>query len=443
MKNLFFLFLLYSFTGLECAISGTAPKSNKTPPNVILIMSDDMGYECLSSNGSTSYSTPILDSLAANGIRFTKAISQPLCTPSRVKIMTGKYNYRNYESFSYLNPNQRTFGNVMKDAGYETCIVGKWQLNGLVYKKPGYEDNTRPHHFGFDEYCLWQLTKPRTKDAERFANPLLEQNGEMLPRDEDAYGPDVVSNFAIDFIKRKKDKPFFIYYPMILVHNPFVPTPDSPEWADKENRYNADPRFFKDMMEYTDKIVGRIVNELKAQGIADNTLLIFTGDNGTNVHITSKTKTGSIQGAKGNTIDAGTHVPMLANWPAKIKKGKVYDGLIEFSDFYPTLADIVNRTETADGKSFYNLLIGETQEDRNSAFVHYDPMWSKNVNQYRNQFARTSRYKLYQDGQFYDLFNDQLEKSPISEKEMTKEMKDIRLQLQKVISKAPRWKKEG
>ena len=98
-------------------------------PNVILIMADDIGFEGLSINGSTSYKTPVLDSLALKGINFTKTLSQPLCTPSRVKIMTGKFNFRNYEYFSYLNSNQKSFGNLFKENGYKTAIVGKWQLN--------------------------------------------------------------------------------------------------------------------------------------------------------------------------------------------------------------------------------------------------------------------------------------------------------------------------
>jgi len=139
-----------------CLTCSSIPKDKGTIalPNVILIMADDMGFECLSSNGATHYSTPVLDRIGQEGIRFTKAISQPLCTPSRVKIMTGQYNYRNYEHFTYLNPNQRTFGQLMKEAGYATAIAGKWQLNGLTYKLPGYQDVTRPNHFGFDEYCL-------------------------------------------------------------------------------------------------------------------------------------------------------------------------------------------------------------------------------------------------------------------------------------------------
>lgn len=441
MKNINILLLLVSLFAISCATPSKTlptPDTQNQRPNVILIMADDMGFECLSANGSESYSTPNLDRLAAKGIRFTKTISQPLCTPSRVKIMTGKYNYRNYDYFTYLNPKERTFGNMMKEAGYATCIVGKWQLNGLAHNLPGTTDNSRPHHFGFEEYCLWQMTKHR-REGERFANPLLEQNGIVLPRNEDAYGPAVVSEYATSFIRRHKDQPFFLYYPMILVHDPFVPTPDSKEWADRTKRYKKNPAYFKDMVTYTDKIVGNIVDELERQGIADNTLLIFTGDNGTHYSITSQTKSGAIVGAKGNTIEAGTHVPMVAYWPAKIKQGQVYDGLIEFSDFYPTLADLVGATESVDGKSFYNLLLGKKHTDRTEVFVHYDPQWGKRVNAFRNQFAQTTRYKLYQDGKFYDLKTDKLEERPISESAMNKETKRIKAHLKAEIAKAPEW----
>jgi arylsulfatase A len=224
-------------------ISCQGQQSDTSKPNVILIMADDIGFECLSINGSTSYKTPVLDSLARNGVNFTKAISQPLCTPSRVKIMTGKFNYKNYDYFTYLNPKEKTFGNLFQENGYKTAIVGKWQLNGIAHQLEGYDDNTRPYHFGFDEYSLWQLTKVKSF-GERFANPLIEQNGKALPRDENAYGPDVVSDYAVDFIKRNKDHAFFLYYPMLLVHSPFVPTPDSPEWLTPEIRSKQDNRFF-------------------------------------------------------------------------------------------------------------------------------------------------------------------------------------------------------
>ena len=185
-------------------------KAEDEKPNVILIMADDMGYECLSCYGSLSYSTPVLDRMAAQGVRFQNCVSQPLCTPSRVKIMTGKYNYRNYTHFGYLKSGEYTFGNLMKDAGYETCIAGKWQLNGLAYKDeiPEWKDVDRPNIFGFDEYSLWQLTKTK-KQGERFSNPLIEQNGEVLELTKDDYGPDIFVNFILDFIERKKDNPFY------------------------------------------------------------------------------------------------------------------------------------------------------------------------------------------------------------------------------------------
>ncbi len=177
-------------------------------PNIILIMADDMGYECLGSYGSASYRTPHLDRLAEYGVRFQHCYSQPLCTPSRVKIMTGQHNFRNYTAFGYLNPSEKTFGNVLQEAGYATCVVGKWQLNGISGgKRPGWDDTDRPHHFGFDEYCLWQLHNTRS-EGERFANPLLVQNGQQLPRDENQYGPDVFCDYIVDFIDRKKRAAF-------------------------------------------------------------------------------------------------------------------------------------------------------------------------------------------------------------------------------------------
>jgi len=388
-------------------------------PNVILIMADDIGFECLSINGSTSYKTPVLDSLALNGINFTNAISQPLCTPSRVKIMTGKYNFRNYEHFTYLNSNQKTFGNLFKENGYKTAIVGKWQLNGIKIKaveKKISQDNKRPYEFGFDEYSLWQLTK--TKDlGERFANPLIEQNGKFLTRNENAYGPDIVSDYAVDFIKRNKENPFFIYYPMLLVHDPFVPTPDSPEWQSLETRSEKNNKYFVDMVAYMDKIIGKIVDELEAQGIAENTLLLFVGDNGTHPRIISQTENGSIRGGKGNTISHGVNVPMVASWPSIIKKSKSYSGLVNFNDFYATFSDILNVENSGDGESLMQILKNKETLKREIVNIYYDPMWGNS--RYRNVFSQTERYKLYQNGEFFDMDKDVLETNPLNDVDLS------------------------
>ena len=418
--------------------SSCDPKNELEKPNIILIMTDDMGYECLSAYGSTSYSTPSLDALASEGILFSRCVSQPLCTPSRVKIMTGKYNYRNYDYFGHLRSEQYTFGNLMKDAGYSTCISGKWQLNGLSYpeKITDWNDPTRPIKFGFDEYCLWQLTKQR-KEGERYSNPLIEQNGRILETTDADYGPDIFSEFILDFIERKRKEPFFVYYPMVLVHDPFVPTPNSEEWNQKEIRYINDTSYFKDMVSYTDKIVGKIVQKLNDLEIANNTILIFTGDNGTHPMIFTNINSEIIQGGKGNTIDAGTHVPLIVYWPEKIIEGKRYDGLIEFSDFFPTIADIAGIEVTSDGRSFYPLLTGGEYVSRKTAFVHYDPRWSNNVNQFRNQFIRTIDYKLYQDGRFFNISDDLLERYPINTDSLKIDESDIKNDLEEKLSKHP------
>lgn len=368
-------------------------------PNIILLMADDMGYECLSSNGCTSYSTPALDLLAENGIKFNYGISQPLCTPSRVKIMTGKYNYRNYKAFGYLDVHEKTFGNYLQDAAYKTCVVGKWQLNGIKTEFESSEDElmNRPHHFGFDEYCLWNFmrTGPNEKDY-RYASPRLFQNGKQLVGLEDAYGPDVVSDYAIDFITRNKDEAFFLYYPMILTHAPFLPTPDSKEWENKELRQKADNRFFKDMVEYTDKIVEKLLSHIEELGLSDNTIFIFTADNGTHISLTTQTVTGPFPGGKGTMPDAGTHVPLVVYNPGQIKEGFEYNELFEFSDFVPTFADLagVSLPESCDGNSFYALFTGQNQKGRETVFVHYDPLKPGGMERWYGRFVRDKTHKL-------------------------------------------------
>ena len=388
-----------------------ACEKEEKQPNIVLIMADDMGYECLGVNGSTEYQTPNLDRLAESGVRFTNCYSQPLCTPSRVKIMTGKYNYRNYEDFGYLNPKEKTFGNFLKEAGYNTCITGKWQLNGLNRNNPGNQDTDRPHHFGFDEYCLWQLHHTRA-EGERFANALITQNGKDLPRDPDLYGPQVFADFACDFIERNagSEKPFFVYYPMVLVHEPFVPTPDSPEWADPERRYEKDTAYYADMMAYTDKIVGQIENTLKEHGEWENTLFIFTADNGTHPTVISSTTYGKIQGAKGQSINHGNLVPMIVSWPEKIKNSLTTNAVLSFNDFLPTFceaAGIPAENYETDGMNFIPVLTGDQDELNEEIFIHYSPRWGRWEH---NRWVMDGEYKLYRDGRFFNTAEDVLEK---------------------------------
>jgi arylsulfatase A len=361
--------------------------------------------------------------MAAEGMRFTHCYSQPLCTPSRNQIMTGKYNFRNYNAFRFLNPKERTFAHALKEAGYKTAIAGKWQL--------GF-DSSLPRHFGFDEYCLWQLSR-EARDGERHANPLIEQNGNFLPRDSEAYGPDVVSNFAMDFITRNKDVPFFLYYPMILPHAPHVPTPDSPEWAG--DRSQKDDKHFPEMVTYMDKLVGRLADHLITLGLSENTLVLFTGDNGTNRDIVSPFEGRMIQGGKGSLSDGGTHVPMIAWWPGTIVPGMVHEGLVGFEDFFPTLVAAAGATSgdsPLDGRSFLPLLKGQPCAPKPWLYSHYDPRWGEN-NERRGRTVRTVDYKLYGDGRFYYLPGDPDESKPLDAALLAPETADVRRMLQSVL----------
>lgn len=428
--------LLSIFLILFFNVSGKEKDTRK--PNIVLVMADDMGYECLSANGSLSHNTPVLDELGEKGIRFNYAISQPLCTPSRVKIMTGKYNYRNYKAFTYLDVNEKTFGNLLKDAGYKTCVVGKWQLNGTKtkYASPDEEFWNRPKHFGFDEYCLWNFIG---ESGSRYANPKLFQNGKELKGLENKYGPDIVSNYACSFIERNKDNSFFLYYPMILVHSPFLPTPDSKEWKDKNLRQKNEDRFFKDMVEYTDKIVNKLLTKIEKLGLSENTIFIFTADNGTNYKLITQTINGPFHGGKGTMPDAGTHVPMIVYNPSKIKSGFEYNELFEFSDFLPTFAEMagVNIPEGIDGKSYCPLFTGKKQKLRETVFVHYDPLKSGGSERWYGRFVRNKIYKLYNDGRFYDVSLDSREKNPIMEERLTPKEKVLKDKFQAELNTAP------
>ena len=355
-------------------------------PNIVLIMADDMGYECLSANGCEDYNTPVLDKLAAEGMRFTQCFANPLCTPSRAKIMTGLYNIRNYRAFAILDRDQTTFAHLLKKAGYVTAVAGKWQLG----KEPD-----SPQHFGFDQACLWQHRLPREDRGcdTRYSNPRLEVNGKVMPLDKGTYGPDICTDFLCDFIKENKDKPVLVYYPMILVHCPFTPTPDSKNWNPKSRgsgsykgpgKLEDKKRHFKEMVEYTDKLVGKFIKTLEENGLRENTLFIFTGDNGTDKPIVTKWNGRTIAGDKGKVTDAGTRAPLIVNWPGRIKPAVETKELVEFSDFLPTLCEVTGAPLPAnypgDGVSLWPTLAGTGKRDKPHIYISYgNQKWARTV----------------------------------------------------------------
>lgn len=414
---------------IACVLSVSSSLFAEKKPNIILIMADDVSWECFSCYGGEDYKTPNIDALAANGLRFRHCYSTPICTTSRVQLMTGKYNFRNYTHFGYLNPGEKTFARLLKSAGYKTAIAGKWQLNGLSHNAPGNQDATRPIKAGFDEYCLWQLTQPKPK-GERFWSPVLEQNGRILTKEDthNQYGPDIMSEFLCDFIKRNKDAPFFVYYPTVLVHGPFVPTPDSigdgPRTHDTNKKQGdkvARKANFVAMVQYLDKIVGKIVKQVEEAGQLENTIIMFTADNGTHVSLSSRWNGQTIKGGKGGTTDMGTHVPFVVSWKGKSPKGRVLDDLVDFTDFYPTLAQAAGiergEDDPIDGVSFFPQLKGEKGTPRDWVFCHYQPYWGS----FRGtQFVRDQSFKLYRDGRFFEVPKDLKEENPLSGGDDTK-----------------------
>ena len=427
IRTILFVSIIFSLSSCSDSIN------NHDKPNVILIMADDLGYEALGINGADEYNTPVLDSLAMNGINFQNAYSQPLCTPTRVKIMTGKPNYLNYEYFTYLNPNQKTFGNLFQENGYKTALAGKWQLNGVQFDLDNNQDLDRPYDFGFEEYCLWWLRER----GDRFANPNIVQNGEKLKMGIDDYGPDIFTDFIVDFINKNKDDPFFIYYPMALVHDPFLPTPDSNDWTDLDKRNNGNkPIYFSDMLTYMDKIVGRISNTLYKNKL-DNTILIFIGDNGTDTKVITLNNGEEIRGAKGSTIKYASNVPMIVNWKSKIKQGFNSKAMIDLTDFYATFEDILNSgNSNSYGKSLLPIFKKEDYKERDVLITYYDPIWGS-TNMGRGVYAQNKDFKLYKNGKFYNFSNDLYENKPLDIDNLTQGQSQVYLLLKTSLDTIP------
>ncbi|WP_149275011.1 sulfatase-like hydrolase/transferase [Pareuzebyella sediminis] len=406
-----FSILSFFLIGLETQRTGTPLQRQ---PNIILIMADDLGQEALSIYGSNSYSTPNLDALAREGMRFNQCYSTPLCTPSRVQLMTGKYNQRNYIGFGLLDPQETTFGHLMKASEYQTCIAGKWQLLGNARQQElaGGKIGSRPEQHGFDSYCLWQVDQR----GKRYKDPLLRIAEKGTVKFPGEYGPDIFTEYIENFMESHVDEPMFIYYPMVLTHDPFVPTPNNPEFKafEAESKTN-DPKYFGEMVHYMDQLVGRIVKKTEALGIRENTLILFIGDNGTDRDVTSLVNGRPLRGDKGHTTTAGTQVPFIANWPGTIRPQSVNNNLIDFTDFLPSLLEIARTPLPSnfltDGRSFYPQLLGKAADVREWIYCHYAPRWGKFK---ARDYVQNTEWKLYGNGEIYNLTQDPLENNPLS-----------------------------
>jgi len=393
------IFLWLVCLGYFClALVNTASATEKM--NIILIMADDSAADNYGCYGSTFFSTPRLDALAASGAKFNHCYSQPVCTPSRVKIMTGRDGIRNYTAFGSLDKDETTFGTMMKNAGYATAVAGKWQLHGG-------SNGSLASDCGFDTFCLWNYPGAR---RERFWNPGVVRDGTVLETTKEDYGPDIFTDFVIGFVEKNKERPFFVYYPMVLVHSPFLPTPDSKASEGKDKKDKA-LQNFRDMTAYADKCVGRIVDALEKNGLREKTVVIYTTDNGTGRSLTYPFKDELRDGEKAYATDGGSHAPLIVNCPGTVPAGIVIDDLVEFSDVMPTLANISSTAlpdVTLDGRSFWPQCRGEEGNPRKWIFQYYYPKFTKAAEKHGQGikgneivWAQNQHYKLYRDGSLY------------------------------------------
>jgi arylsulfatase A len=281
-----------------------------------------------------------------------------------------------------LNKRNKIFAQILKQAGYATAIAGKWQLPGTQKE------------YGFDESCIWAyehyLPKgvvhkgayEQPRKPSRYWHPCILKNGRYLPTNPDDYGPDIYTDFLIDFMKRHKDGPFLLYYPMCLTHGPHYPTPDS--LISKRDKMRNSKDNFKANVEYMDKVVGRIVKALDDLGLREETVLFFTTDNGT----------AGI--AKNRAKEIGCRVPMIVNCPGVVKAIGPCDELVDFSDVLPTLTDLAAADlpsgYVVDGHSFAPFLLGKSYKQREWIFSYLAD----------KRMLRDRRWLLEGDGRFYD-----------------------------------------
>jgi len=378
-------------------------QSGKRKPNVILIMVDDLGAECIGCYGGKSYKTPRIDALAAAGLRFDNAFSQPVCAPTRACVLSGRYPFRsevatNPSTYPFKVPWGRgkkpeiTFAKLMKEKGYATGIAGKWQLCHL---------ERNPEHLaecGFEKHRMWW----RKKGAAHYLywNPDSLEDGVFHSRMEGVFGPDHECDYLIDFIRSNKDKPFLAYWPMTLVHTTLQVPPGSIEPRppkSKEERKRRSRLLHTMNVEYMDKLVGRLTDAVDELGLAENTLIIFTADNGTHRWIISLLDDREIQGGKGSVFDKGTRVPFVVRWMGTVKPGRVLEDLVDLSDILPTFAELagaeVPQDRVIDGRSFARQLRGEAGDPR---------QWVYTQNA-EKKLVRGKKWSLDQDNKLYDM----------------------------------------
>lgn len=376
--------------------------SQAAPPyNIVLIMADDCSPKEFSAYGSTQNQTPVLDRLGETGIRFRSAWCTPMCNPTRTEIMTGLYGFHTHRYHNNMNlstpltdEGYKLFSNHLRQRGYATAVVGKWQLPQMW------------EAYGYDEYCVWAYdsyipsnTAPEIIDhwyeqpnkPSRYWHPAVVTNGIYLNTGPEDYGPDIFVDYAVDFMTRHKDEPFLLYCPMALTHGNFYPTPDSIQ-PGEDPMIHDKAKNFGPMVEYTDKMVGRIINALDSILLADGstplrekTIVMFCTDNANSGD------------GKSDPTENGCSSPLVINCPGSVPAIGWSDELVDFTDFLPSLIELsggeLSTNDFTDGISFAPYILGQTN--------HNARQWMFSYIAY-HRMLRDKRWLWEPPGRFYD-----------------------------------------
>ena len=393
-------------------LSGVGCGRSSSHPNVLVILSDDQGWGDLSVHGNTNLSTPNIDSLARDGALFEHFFVCPVCAPTRAEFLTGRYHARGgvrgvSTGEERLNLDERTIANVFSEAGYSTACFGKGH-NGTQYP---YHPNGR----GFQEY--YGFTSGHWGD---YFDPELDHNGEVTRGK--GYLTDDLTDHAIDFMTKSGDKPFFCYLPLNVPHSPMqVPDRFYQKFADFQPVLRASDESQEDiamtraalaMCENIDWNVGRLLEALDKAGQAENTIVVYFGDNGPN----SWRWNGGMKGRKGTLDEGGVRVPCLMRWKGHIAAGTHVTKIAGAIDLMPTLAGLANvpvkPKKPLDGRDLRPLLLDRaegTWEERKIFTLHNNRV-----------SVRTQRYRLDPEGALYDMVND-----PAQTRDISAEVPDV------------------
>ncbi|MCA9213579.1 MAG: sulfatase-like hydrolase/transferase, partial [Planctomycetales bacterium] len=366
--------LVFAATALLLAQSTPAQTTTRAEPekrlNIIFILIDDLGKEWINCYGGENIDTPNIDRLASSGLRFENAYSMPQCTPTRACLLTGQYPFRNgwvnhwdvpRWGVGYYDWNKNAcFPKAIKAAGYATAIAGKWQINDFRLQPNCLND------MGFDDYCMWTGGEGSLSDqnhervsTRRYWDPYIHTKAGSKTYD-GKFGPDIYNDFVLNFISQNAKQPFFIYYPMALTHGPLVHTPLEPHVTSRIDKHKA-------MVRYADHLLGKVLDRLDPLKLRDNTLIVWTTDNGTARGISNRMHGRVVPGGKGLTTENGVNAPFIVSCPTVVPAG-VTDALVDFTDIAPTLAEVaaaqLESGYVYDGFSFVDVLLGKSKQSK-------------------------------------------------------------------------------